>query len=114
MKQGLQITLITCLAYCIGKELRKTIDYLKEQVGVLQEQQEKDKRILLNDHQRIGVAAKAKRLTRRLSEETTVLFTPDTILGWRRKLITHKYDGRKKCNNSGRPKIPQEITEPVL
>ncbi len=47
----------------------------------MREQQEKDKRILLNNYQRIRLAAKAKQLTRRLLEETTVLFTPDTILG---------------------------------
>jgi len=32
------------LAYCVDKELWKAIDYLKEQVRVLKEQQEKDTR----------------------------------------------------------------------
>ena len=32
MKQKLWITLITWLAYCVDKELRKAIDYLKERV----------------------------------------------------------------------------------
>ena len=32
MKQQLLLTLVTCLAYFIDKELYKTIDYLKEQV----------------------------------------------------------------------------------
>jgi len=114
MKQKLWITLITCLAYCIDKELWKAIDYLKEQVRVLQEQQEKDGRILLNNYQRIRLAAKAKQLTRRLLEETTVLFTPDTILGWYRKLIAQKYDGSKNCRNPGRPRISQEITDLVI
>ena len=82
MKQKLWITLITCLAYCVDKELWKAIDYLKEQVRVMQEQQEEDKRILQNNYQRIRLAAKAKQLTQRLLEETTVLFTPDTVLGW--------------------------------
>ena len=77
---------MTCIAYCVDRELWKAIDYLKEQVRVLKEQQEKDKRIPLNDHQRIRLATKAKRLTRRLLEETSVLFTPDTILGWYRRL----------------------------
>jgi hypothetical protein len=86
MKQNLWLTLVTCLAYCVDKELWRAIDYLKEQVRVLKEQQEKDKRILLDDHQRIKLAAKAKRLTRKLLEETTVLFTPDTILAWYRSL----------------------------
>jgi hypothetical protein len=114
MKQRLWITLITCLACCVDKELWKAIDYLKEQVRVLQEQQEEDRRILLNDHQRIRLAAKAKRLTRKLLEETTVLFTPDTILGWYHRLIAKKYDGSKNCKNPGRPKMSQEIVELVL
>jgi len=114
MKQRLWLTIVTCLVYCVDKELWKTIDYLKEQVRVLQEQQEKDRRILLNDDQRVRLAAKAKQLTRKLLEETTVLFTPDTILGWYRKLIAQKYDGSKNCKNPGRPKISQEIVDLVI
>jgi hypothetical protein len=45
MKQKLWITLATYLAYCIDKELYQAIDYLREQVRVLVEHQEKqDKR----------------------------------------------------------------------
>ena len=50
MKHKLWLTLITCLACCIDKELWKAIEYLKEQVRVLKELQEKDKRILLTDY----------------------------------------------------------------
>ena len=114
MKNRLWITLITCLAYCIDKELWKAIEYLKEQVRVLKEQQEEDKRILLSNRQRTRLAAKAKRLTRKLLEQTTALFTPDTILGWYRRLIAQKYDGSKNCKNPGRPRISQEITELVI
>jgi hypothetical protein len=114
MKQKVWLTLITCLAYCVDRELWKAIDYLKEQVRVLQEQQEEDKRILLNGCQRIRLAARAKQLTRRLLEETTVLFTPDTILGWYRKLIAQKYDGSKNCKNPGRPRMSQEITDLMI
>ncbi|MGE5293727.1 MAG: hypothetical protein ACM3VT_02770 [Solirubrobacterales bacterium] len=80
MKQNLWLTLVTCLAYCVDRELWKAINYLKEQVRVLKEQQEKHKRILLNDRQRIRLAAKAKQLTQGLLEATTALFTPETIL----------------------------------
>jgi putative transposase len=113
MKGNLWLTLVTCLAYCIDKEIWKAIDYPKEQVRVLKEQQEKDKRILLNDQQRTRLAAKARRLTRELLETTTVLFTPETVLGWYRKLIAQKYDGSKNCKNPGRPKISREITDLV-
>jgi putative transposase len=90
------------------------IDYLKEQVRVLKEQQEKDKRILLDNRQRTRLAAKAKRLTRELLEQTTVLFTPETVLAWYRKLIAQKYDGSKNRKQPGRPRISQEIIDLVI
>jgi len=49
MKRNLWLTMATYLAYCLDQELWKAIDYLKEQVRVLKEQQEKDKRILLSN-----------------------------------------------------------------
>ena len=49
MKQKVRLALITCLAYCVDKELYKAIDYLREPVRVLIEQQDKDKRILLDN-----------------------------------------------------------------
>jgi prefoldin subunit 5 len=69
MRQKLWLTLITYLAYCIDKEMYKAIDYLREQVRVLLENQEKEnKRILLSNSQRMRVAAKAKRLSRKMLE----------------------------------------------
>ena len=51
MKQKLWLTLVGCIAYCIDKELYKAIDYLREQIRVLVEQQEKqNKRILLSSN----------------------------------------------------------------
>ncbi len=115
MKRQLWITLVTYLAYCIDKELYKAIDYLREQVRVLLEQQEKqNKRILLTNSQRMKVAAKAKRLSRRMLEQCTVLFTPDTILGWFRRLIAEKYDGSKNRKTVGRPMISQEVIDLVI
>ena len=114
MKHKLWITIATYIAYCINKELYKAIEYLKTQVEVLIEQQEKDKRILLNNHQRMRLALKAKQLTRKLLEETTILFTSNTILSWFRKLIAQKYDGSQKAQNPGRPRISKEITDLVI
>ena len=115
MKQKLWLTLITGLAYCINKELYKAIDYLREQVRVLIEQQEKQSnRILLTNRQRMRVAAKAKRLSREMLEQCTVLFTPDTILGWFRKLIAAKYDGSVHRRKVGRPQITPEIINLVI
>jgi len=67
MKQRLWLSLVTCVAYCIDRELCKAIDYFREQVRVLVEhQEEQDKRILLTNSQRMRVAAKAKRLSRKM------------------------------------------------
>jgi hypothetical protein len=115
MKRELWLTLITCLAYCIDKELYKAIDYLCEQVRVLVEQQEKqNKRILLTNSQRMRVAAKAKRLSRKMLERCTELFTVDTIMRWYQKLIAEKYDGSQNRVYAGRPPITEEIVNLVI
>ena len=81
MKQRLWLSVITALAYCVDKELYKAIDYLREQVRVLIEHQEqRNKRILLSNKQRARVASKAKRLNRKMLEQCTDLFTPDTVM----------------------------------
>jgi putative transposase len=60
------------------------------------------------------LAAKARQLTRELLEQTTVLFTPETILSWYRRLIAQKYDGSPNCKHPGRPKISQKIIDLVI
>ena len=115
MKQRLWLTLITYLSYCIDKELYKAIDYLREQVRVLIEHQEKEnKRILLTNSQRLRVAAKAKRLSRKMLEQCTELFTPDTVMRWYQKLIADKYDGSNNRNYTGRPPVTEEIVQLVI
>ena len=115
MKRQLWLTVMTCLAYCINKELYDAMDYLKEQVRVLIEQQEKkNKRILLTNRQRMRMAAKAKRLSRDMLKKTTVLYTPDTVIGWYRKLIAQKYNGISNRTKVGRPPIPEELVELVI
>jgi len=40
--------------------------------------------------------------------------TPDTILGWYRKLIASKFDGSKVRRSVGRPKVDQETERLVV
>ena len=97
MKQRVWPSLITPMAYCIDKELYKAINYLPEQMQVLVEHQEKEnKRILLTNSQPMRVASKALRLSRKMLDQCTVLFTPDTVMRWYRKLIAEKYGGSLK------------------
>jgi len=115
MKQKIWLTLITGLAYCIDKELYRAIDYLREQVRVLIEHQEKEnRRILLTNGQRMRVAAKATRLNRKLLDLCTELFTPGTIMRWYHELIADKYDGSKNRVYAGRPPITPEIVNLVI
>ncbi|HUV64026.1 MAG TPA: hypothetical protein VMW24_09015 [Sedimentisphaerales bacterium] len=72
-------------------------------------QEKQDKRILLTNSQRMPVAARAKQLSRKMLEQCTELFTPDTIMQWYQKLIAEKYDESQKRTSAGRPQITQEI-----
>ena len=115
MKKKLWLTLVGCIAYCVDKELYKAIDYLREQVRVLVEHQAKqDKRIILTNRQRMRIAAKAKRLSRKMLEQCTELFTADTVMRWYQKLIAEKYDGSCHRGKVGRPQITNEIVALVI
>ncbi len=110
IKENLWLPLIICLAYCIDAELYKAIDYLRERIRILIEQQEKhNKRIRLTDNQRMRVAAKVKRLSRKMLERCTELFAPDTVMRWYLELISEKHDGSQNRPYGGRPPITQEI-----
>jgi len=115
MKQKLWLTLASYIAYCVHKQLYKAIDYLREQVRVLVEQQEKqNKRIMLTNSQRMRVAAKAKRLSRKMLDQCTELFTADTVMRWYNKLVAEKYDGSSNRGKVGRPPITPEIVNLVI
>src|SRR2546421_4263469 len=67
----------------------------------------------LNDDQRRRLAAKAKRLGRRILAEVASIVTPETLLTWHRKLIAHKYDGNAQ-RGPGRPRTAGEIEALVV
>jgi len=62
------------------------IDYLREENRVLREQLGR-RRLRLTDDQRRRLAAKAKRLGRKLLSEVATIVTLETLLAWHRKLI---------------------------
>ena len=83
------------------------IDYLREENRVLREQLG-DHRLRFNDDQRRRLAVKAKELGRKILAEVATVVTPETLLGWHRKLIAQKYDGSDK-RGPGRPRTAGEI-----
>ena len=73
---------------------------LGEQIG--------NRRIRFTDDQRRRLAAKAKRLGRKLLNEVATIVTPETLLAWHRKPIAKKYDG-SASRGPGRPRTADEI-----
>jgi hypothetical protein len=62
----------------------------------------------LNDDQRRRLAAKAKKVARKILGEVATIVTPETLLAWHRRLIAKKYDG--SANRApGRPRTAAEI-----
>ena len=81
---------------------------------LIEHQERQHKRILLTNSQRMRVAAKTKRLSRKMLEQCTELFTPDTVMRWYRKLIAEKYGGSQNRTYAGQPPILQEVVDLVI
>ena len=69
--------------------------------------------MLFNDDQRRRLAAKAKKLGRKLLAQVATIVTPETLLAWHRKLIAKKYDGSAK-RAPGRPRSAKELADVVV
>jgi len=65
----------------MNQQQQFAIDYLREENRVLKEQLG-GRRLRLNDDQRRRLAAKAKRLGRRVLAEVARIVTPETLLAW--------------------------------
>src|SRR6266513_4350290 len=100
--------LVISIAGWMNQHQQHVIRYLMEENRVLREQIG-NRRMRFTDDQRRRLAAKAKKLGRKLLNEVATIVTPETLLAWHRKLIAKKYDG--SANRSlGRPRTADEIT----
>ena len=103
--------LIASLAGLINRQQAEVLEYLIEENRVLKEQL-KGKALRLNDDQRRRLAAKGKRIGRRLLMQVATIVTPDTILRWHHRLIAAKWTyGSKRV---GRPGLMKEIREMIV
>ena len=84
--------LLITLAGWMNQRQLLVIDYLREENRVLREQLG-GRRLRLNDDQRRRLAARAKRLGRKVLAEVATIVSLETLLAWHRKLITQKDDG---------------------
>lgn len=99
--------LLVAVAGWINRHQLDIIEYLQEENRVLREHL-KDKRIRFTDKQRRRLAAKAKKLGRRVLGELETIVTPDTLMRWYRRLIAKKYDSSQK-RGPGRPPVMATI-----
>jgi putative transposase len=106
----LQVLLVT-LAGWVNHRQQHVIEYLVEENRVLKEQLT-GRRLRLTDDQRRRLAAKGRRLGRRVLHQVATIVTPDTILRWHRQLIARKWTFTPK--RPGRPGIMQEISALIL
>lgn len=70
--------------------------------------------VKLGDADRRKLAQLGKRLGKKVLAEIGSIFSPDTILGWYRRLIAKKFDGSRKKRGPGRPRTPAVVQQLVL
>ena len=104
--------MLIAVAGWMNQPQQHAIEYLREENRVLREQLG-GRRLGLNDDQRRRLAAKAKKLGRRLLAEIATIVTPETLLAWHRKLIASKYDGSGQ-RGPGRPRTHGKIETLVI
>ena len=112
MRAGLDPFFIVSISGWMNQHQHQVIEYLVEENRLLREQIG-NRRMRFTDNQRRRLAAKAKKLSRRILEQVATIVTPATLLAWHRKLIAQKYDGTA-YRATGRPRTAANITELVI
>jgi len=103
--------LLTALAGWMNRQQQDVIAYLVEENRVLKEQQ-KGKRLRLDDDQRRRLAARAKKLGRRVLDRIATIVTPDTLMRWHRRLIALKWS--YGASRVGRPGLMKAIRSLIV
>src|SRR5215468_3006669 len=104
--------LVVSLGGWMNQHQQHVFEYLMEENRVFREQFG-NRRMRFSDEQRRRLAAKAKKLTRKLLNEVATIVPPETLLAWHRRLIAKKYDGSAK-RAPGRPRTAAEIVALVI
>ena len=103
------------LAYITGtvdQELLLRNEYLVTENRILHNQL--TGRVRLSDGERTALAEIGYRLGKQALQDVATIVTPDTILGWHRKLVAQKFDGSTRRQSPGRPKIDPELEALVV
>src|SRR5438445_8664794 len=103
------------LAYITGtvdQELLLRNEYLVTENRMLRNQIKG--RVRLSDGERKALAELGKKLGKQALADVATIVKPDTILGWHRTLVAHKFDGSQQRKAPGRPTIDQELEALVI
>ncbi len=103
------------LAYITGtvdQELLLRNEYLAAENRILRAQFKG--RLLLSQAENKTLTDIGYRLGRKALKDVANAAKPDTILGWYRKRVAHKFDGSKARRYPGRPRIEPELEELVV
>jgi hypothetical protein len=104
--------LVVSIAGWLNQRQQQVVEYLVEENRVLREQIG-NRRLRFSDNQRRRLAAKAKKLGRKVLAQVATIVTPKTLLAWHRKLIANKYDG-SAVQHPGRPLTSTELSTLVV
>jgi hypothetical protein len=104
--------LVVSMAGWLNQKQQQVIQYLVEENRVLREQIG-FWRLRFSDDQRHRLAAKAKKVGRRILAQVATLVTPQTLMAWHRKSIAQKYDGSAP-RSPGRPLTSNETSDLVI
>src|SRR3954463_4198965 len=110
MKTSYQLARL--LAYVTGRvnqELLLQVEYLAVENRILRAHT--PARLRLSDAERATLGEIGERLGREALAKVAQVARPETILGWRRKLVAQKFDGSKHRSYPGRPKVSAETEE---
>jgi len=105
----------TLLAYVTGsvdEQLLLRNEYLVTENRIMRRQIKG--RMQLTDADRTTLAEIGKQLGKQALEEVANIVKPDTILGWYRQLVAHKFDGSERRKSLGRPRIEKELEDLVV
>ena len=112
MKNRKWLRLLAYVTGGVNQELPLQIEYLTAENRILRTKL--PARLRLSDTERATLAEIGKRLGRKALKEIASIAKPDTILAWYRKLIARKFDGSKKRDYPGRPRISKELEALVV
>src|SRR5260370_28153916 len=112
--QGAVMDWARILAYVTGtvdQELLARNEYLAAENRIRKAQL--TGRLKLSDAERGALGEIGHRLDRKVLADIATVARPDTILGWYRKLVAHKFDGSAR-RGPGRPQVKREGEQLII